>query len=519
MIPGKQYRPEDLLRIAWRRRWLILLPFVLVASATTAYTYFLPNVYRSETLIMVVPQRVPESYVQSTVTMRIEDRLQAISQQILSRPRLERIIEEFNLYPEQRKSALIEDVVARMRSEIDPQIVRGDAFRISYVYGEPRTAMRVVERLATLFIDENLRDREVLAEGTNQFLEAQLEDARKRLIDQEKKLADYRLKHSSEMPDHLDANLQAQHNAEMQVQAIVNALTIDQDRRRTLERQIAELSAPLAIETSVAVARPSGDSAPATATEQLAAARSLLAELLLRLTPEHPDVVRTKRQIVDLEGKAAAESAIVAGGKVTIAATPAERARLNRLNDLKNDLESLNRDIARKEDQEGRLRATIETYQQRVQSVPLRETELAELTRDYTTTNQLYQGLLQRHESAKISANLERRQQGEQFKVIEPAQMPERAYSPNRLRLNALGAALGVALGLALAALLEYFDTSMRNEEDVVIALSVPVLALIPHVKGIEDVMLQRRRFVMWGVTAVATVLMSMAGVYLYLKI
>lgn len=519
MIPGKQYRPEDLLRIAWRRKWLIAIPFALIASAATAYTYFLPNVYRSETLIMVVPQRVPESYVQSTVTMRIEDRLQAISQQILSRPRLERIIDEFNLYPEQRKIALMEDVVARMRAEIDPQIVRGDAFRIAYVYGDPRTAMRVVERLATLFIDENLRDREVLAEGTNQFLEAQLEDARHRLIDQERKLADYRLKHADEMPDHLDANLQAQHNTEMQLQALVNAMTIDQDRRRTLEREIAELSAPLASDTNVAVTRPSADAAPASASEQLAAERSNLAELQLRLTPEHPDVIRSKRLIAELEVKAAAESSNTAGRDVPVTSTPAERARLKRLNELRTDLESLNRVIARSEAQENRLRSSIERYQQRVQAVPLRETELAEITRDYNTISQLYQGLLQRHESSKISANLERRQQGEQFKVIEPAQLPERPYSPDRLRLNAMGAALGLAIGLALAALLEYFDTSMRSEDDVLIALALPVVALIPHVESIEDVRLRRRRFVIWGVTAVATVVMSIAGVFLYLKI
>ena len=479
----------------------------------------LPNVYKSETLIMVVPQRVPESYVQSTVTMRIEDRLQAISHQILSRPRLERIIEEFDLYPEQRKTAIMEDIVARMRAEIDPAIVRGDAFRISYVYGEPRTAMRVVERLATLFIDENLRDREVLAEGTNQFLEAQLEDARTRLIDQEKKLAEYRLKHAGEMPDHLDSNLQAQHNAEMQVQALITALTVDRDRRRTLERQIADLSSVESGGDGLVLPRLGAEGAPTSATEQLAVARGSLAAMQLRLTPEHPDVIRTKRLIAELEEKARLETVRAPAVDASAILSPVERARANRVGELRTDLENLNRDIARKEEQEGRLRATIASYQQRVQAVPLRETELAELTRDYNTINQMYQSLLQRHESAKISANLERRQQGEQFKVIEPAHLPERPYSPDRRRLNAMGAALGLALGLGLAAILEYFDTSMRTEEDVLMALALPVLALIPHVDGVEDVVRCRRRLLMWGVTAAATVLMSVAGVFIFLKV
>src|SRR6516162_9260374 len=167
MIPGKQYRPEDFLHVAWARKWQILVPFVIIAAATIVGVRFLPNRYLSETFILVVPQRVPETYVRSTVTTRIEDRVQTITQQILSRTRLERIIQDFNLYPELRKTAIMEDVVERMRSSIGVQVVKGDAFRVSFTSDDARTAMRVTERLASLFIEENLRDREVLAEGTN----------------------------------------------------------------------------------------------------------------------------------------------------------------------------------------------------------------------------------------------------------------------------------------------------------------------------------------------------------------
>ncbi len=131
----------------------------------------MPNRYRSETLILVVPQRVPESYVKSTVTARIEDRLQSISQQILSRTRLERIIQDFNLYATERRAGVMEDIVEQMRRDIDVQIVKGDAFRVSYTGDDPRTVMQVTERLASLFIEENLRDRAVLAEDSYQFLD------------------------------------------------------------------------------------------------------------------------------------------------------------------------------------------------------------------------------------------------------------------------------------------------------------------------------------------------------------
>jgi polysaccharide chain length determinant protein (PEP-CTERM system associated) len=508
--------------VAWRRKWLIALPFVVCAAAAAAYAYSLPNIYRSVTLILVVPQRVPESYVQSTVTTRIEDRLQSIGQQILSRPRLERIVHDFELYAEQRKTAVMEDIVERMRREIEVQVVKGDTFRVSYISGEPKTATRVTERLASLFIEENLRDREVLAEGTNQFLEAELEDARRRLVENEKRLAEYRRLHANEMPTHLEANLQSQHNAEMQVQALTNVLSMDRDRRRTLERQLGDFLTPSANGEPGLPGVSTDGTAPAqtTAGAQLAAAQIDLSAMELRLTPTHPDVIRARRLIAELERKAAEE----VGLRPIESAEPrpptlAQRGRESRLAELRLDLESVTRDIASKEAQEQQLRALIATYQSRVQAVPLRETELVELTRDYDTIRQLYQGLLGKYEASKISANLERRQQSEQFRVLEPASLPEKPFSPDRLRLNLMGAAFGLALGLALAALLEYFDTSMRTESDVLVALALPVLALVPHVVGEGERRRRRRRRLVWGLTAATTVVTALAGAVWMLRL
>ena len=177
MIPGSTFKVEDVLKIA--KRWpQVILPFLVISLGTFVVVRRLPDRYRSETLILVVPQRVPESYVRATVTTRIQDRLQSMNHEIMSRTRLEPVIREFNLYPGLVKAGLMEDVIDRMRRDIVAQAVRGDAFRISYTSGDPRTAMRVTERLSSLYIDENLRDREVLADGTNQFLESQLADAK-----------------------------------------------------------------------------------------------------------------------------------------------------------------------------------------------------------------------------------------------------------------------------------------------------------------------------------------------------
>ena len=178
-----------------------LLPALLVGGIGAAIVAYLPNLYRSETLILVVPQRVPESYVRSTVTARIEDRLQAISQQILSRTRLEQIVTDFDLYAKERADKnLMEDIVEKMRTrDIGIDIIKGDAFRVSYQAGDPRIAMRVTERLASLFIDESLRDREVLAEGTSQFPVAQLDEARRQLVLNETRLLEYQRLHNGEL--------------------------------------------------------------------------------------------------------------------------------------------------------------------------------------------------------------------------------------------------------------------------------------------------------------------------------
>ena len=482
MLPGKKYTPEDVLSILKRRFWLLLVPLAVIGAAAGLAGRTLPNLYRSETLILVVPQRVPENFVKSTVTTRIEDRLQSITQQILSRTRLERIIQDFDLYPEERRTGIMEDVVEKMRKDISTPPVRGDAFRVAYVGREPRTVMRVTERLASLFIEENLRDRELQAEGTNLFLESQLEEARRRLIEQEKKLEVYRRQHAGELPSQLDSNLQVIQNTQMQIQAILESINRDSDRRLVLERQIAEASAAPAELPTPAAPLGSDPATTGTAAQQLEAARAQLQALQLRLKSGHPDIGLMQRRIRDLERKAEAEAlaAPVTPDGAPSATSPAELQRQQRLAALRGELEQLDRQIAQKTENERRLRSVTQTYQARAEAAPARETELVELMRDYTTLQTMYTSLLQKKEESKISANLERRQIGESFKLLDPARLPERPFSPDRRMINMGGVAAGLGLGLALIALLEYKDSSFKTDVEVTSVLSLPVLATVP---------------------------------------
>ena len=486
MIPGKKYTPDDLIDIAKRRKWLIVVPFLLATIGAVVVSRRTPNLYRSETLILVVPQRISESYVRSSVIGRIEDRLQSITQQILSRTRLEQIIVEFNLYGESRKKGSMADIVDGMRKQINVDPVKGDAFRVSFVSGDPQAAMNVTNRLASLFIEENLRDRAVVAEDTNQFLESQLQNARERLADREKKVEEFRRRYSGELPSQVESNLQVIQNTQLQVQALVQSIDRDHDRRLVLERSIAETASNPRIDVAPAI-EPAPATRGTTLAEQLDTARADLQTLEGRLKPEHPDVGAARRKVRDLEAKFSAEPAPPA---VPLAAHPAPAVVVQaqpRLRALEAELQNLDRQIGAKEIEEKRLRDVMATYQARVEAAPTRESEMIEITRDYNTLQQVYANLLTKGEDSKVAANLERRQNGEQFRVLDAARIPESPFSPDRVRINVMGALGGLALGLGLAALLEYRDTSFRTDEDVVSSIALPVLAMIPLITTTVD--------------------------------
>jgi polysaccharide chain length determinant protein (PEP-CTERM system associated) len=517
MIPGKKYTVDDIVRILLRRRWLVVLPFAAATIVTVAALHWIPNRYRSETLILVVPQRVPETYVKATVTTKIGDRLQSITQQILSRTRLERIIQDFNLYVRERRDGVMENIVEQMRKDIAVQMVKGDAFRVSYVTADPQMAMKVTERLASLFIEQNLRDRELLADATNQFLDTQLEDARRRLEEHEHALEEYRKKFSGELPSQLQSNLQVLQSAQLQLQALAESMNRDRDQLMVAERSIAASSQPGAdeIQSADPASADEASAASATPAARLEASRATLRALETRLTDMHPDVIRVKRLIADLEQKVAETPVADAPTEAAGAVNRATATRLKRLHDLQTDRDVLRRQIDENQAHQDQLQHQITGYQTRVAAAPARESEIAALSRDYDTLRKVYAELLAKREDSKVAANLERRQIGEQFKILDPAQFPEKPFSPNRPLLAAGGAGLGLFLGLALIALMEHRDRRLRTEADVALVLQLPVLALIP--RAATPSQLRRARILMWAssVTAGALVVAVVLGAYL----
>ncbi|HEY1308700.1 MAG TPA: Wzz/FepE/Etk N-terminal domain-containing protein [Vicinamibacterales bacterium] len=508
MLPGKSFTSEEIVRILKRRRWLILAPLALGLAAAPAIARRIPAVYRSETLIMVVPSRVPDSYVKSTVTQNVADRLPTITDQILSRTRLEKVINDFGLYAEMRRRAPMEDIVRQMRTDIGPVPIQPGAqsFRVSYGSRDPAVAQMVTARLASLFIDENSQDRENLAESTNVFLESQLEEAKARLLDHEKKLEEYRRLHTGELPSQLDSNLRAIQTAQLQLVSVSESGNRAQERRLLLERQLADTEAmPIAAVAPPMNGTPESQAALSTA-QQLDIAERALDVLKLRYTADHPTVRKAERTVRELRDRAAEEARHPPVVKpLDPSQSPAEQARQRRIRDLQADMAVIDHQLSVGHAEETRLKDLIADYQRKVEAVPKRESELVEIQRDYDILKKTYDGLLEKREDSKLARNLERRQIGEQFRILDTASLPVRpSNQAKRIGISLSAAAVGLVLGLAVTVFLVIRDSSLGREEDVVRLLEIPVLALVPMITSDTESRRQRYRRVAVDIAGVA---------------
>ena len=502
---ARKYTSEDVLRIVLRRRWLVVVPLALGIAAVGPIAGLVPKKYRSEALVMVVPQRVPDEYVKATVSQDIKERLPTITEENMSRARLENIIHELNLYQRARETQVMEDVVAAMRRDIGITFLGknqdADSFRVSYENEDPRLAQQVTQRLASLYVEQNSLDRANQAKSTSEFLEAQLVEAKRRLVEHEQKLEAYRKRHAGQLPTQLASNLQALQGAQLQLQTVGEAMNRARERRLLVERQLADAHALPVLVPAGAAPVPAQPSPR----QRLAAARKELQLLMTLRTREHPDVMRLERIIAELEPQAAEEPEDASGENEL---SPEQVIQRRRINELQADLEIIDHQLTTAAAEEARLKRLIADYQAKIDVVPTRESELVDLTRDYDTLQAAYSSLLLRRENSQVAADLERRRIGEQFKILDQASLPERPVNDPQRRKAMLGTvAAGLALGLLLVVLLEVRDTSFHREEDVMKALALPVLALVPRMASDVERATHRRR----------TMAMDLAGLVLML--
>ena len=480
------------LRAAWgRRKWLAVLVFAFPFAAAASMIVSLPTFYRSTALVLVERQQVPEAFVKPTVTSEIETRLQTISQEILSRSRLEALITQFGLYPRLRNQMPNEEVLERMRKDITLELKTTDtkgrpsattAFALSYRGPDPQMVALVTNTLASFYVEENLKVRERQATGTADFLKAQLAETRKRLDVLEARVSEFRRRYMGELPQQMPANMATLENLNTQLRLNNDNQIRAAERRDSLTTLLAEAaSAPQAFGT------PSGaPSAAEPGPARLARLRQELASALSRYTERHPTVVRLKAEIAATEREPAEPTGDQAG------AGYASNPYVLRLRETLSAADSEAK-VLKNEAQH--LRAAIAAYQARVENTPKREQEFQEVSRDYDTTKQLYESLVKRHEEAQLAESMEQRQKGEQFRILDPAVPSQTPAAPNRLKL--LVVSLVLSIGLAGGALMvaEALDTSFHSANELREFSSVPVLVGISKIVTDADRQREQQRF------------------------
>lgn len=504
-----------------RQRWCLLGPLFLLGLLSFVVAHFWPERYRSEALILVEQQKVPEQYVTANVTSDLQDRLQSITQQILSRTRLQKLIEQFSLYPRLRARMTMDEVIDKMRADIRIELVQAPrrqeeltAFRIYYLAGSPRVAQQVTNELTSLFIEENLESRTQQSVSTTNFLENQLEQARKDLADQEGRLREYKVRFLGELPEQQQSNVQILSSLEAQLHAASAAREGAERQQIYLESLRTEYQAMQESLTAQGSEAPAGP--VAVADKALHDLRKQLTDLEAQYTSSHPDVDRAKEEIAQWEGLrqhlVAEQAANAESGVKTIPpGGPASAEVDSRLKVTKVEIASHQREI-------DELRKQIEEFQSRLKLTPLREQQLAEVTRNYENSREYYQSLLQKKLQSELATNLEKREQGEQFRIIDPPSLPQKPIEPNRLEIMLIGWVLGLCCGLALTAVREITDDTLRNEEQIQESAQLPILVRLPILHSPREESRRKWRLVaeVAGVTLLI-LLSAAAGVYTYL--
>lgn len=477
MLPGKRYTVREIVRLLRRRRWLVLLP-VALGTVTGVLAYqFLPR-YRSETLISVVAHGVPDKEPTSGLVANIGERLQSTAEQVLTRSALARIIEDFDLYKQQRASGSLDAAVERMRRDIDvTPLSREPAIRIGYTNADPKNAQSVTARLAALYVKSRTPNRAAVNDTTGSS-RIELQEAKRRLIEHEGKLEDYRRRFAGQLPSQLQSNLQALQVAQTQLQSLGESMNQARDKRAALQRQIATAQTIPADVSPGAAGSSAGGSTGTSIVQQLESARAKLDAAKMRDPSDYAEVLALEQSVRDLQTKLDHDTR---RADAHVAALTAE-------------LETLEHRITADQVKEGRLKKRLAAYQARIDAVPARTSELADLMRQYTTLQEAYARLLLKEDQVNHRATPSKEPAADSFSIVDPPSFPRQPYN-QAFRLAVLfGAPLtGLACAFMLLGFIEYRDLTFKCEEDAERVLAIPVLALIPIIEGKDDTARRRK--------------------------
>jgi len=527
-----------------RRRWWIIGPLFIGWLLVFASAWIIPARYTSESVILIDKTKVPELFVKSNVNVEMGERLESITQQVLSRQRLLGIINKFHLY-NSFLTPTPDDQMKKMRSDIKIDLVQTPtpdqfgkreltAFKLQYTADSGPIAQQVNSSTVSYFIDENVKASQVASESTTQFLDSQLRNAAESLAQQENRLREFSKQHAGELPDQVQANIQMMSGAQQQLGALIEA------RNRALQQQTYLTS--LLAQYQAAGVDSVGSGSPQSIDQQIEGARTALADMQARYTPDHPDVKKMKDTIAKLQalkeqqaggGSASDQSSDDKNTTNTAAATtgapdgqnppadkgtgggdtktadagnapdssdvtpgtsPSQLAAMAPVMQIQSQLKANKMEIQSREAEIRQLEGKLSELQSHLGGTPAVQAEMLNLTRDYAQTQRAYAELLDKKNASELATNLQRQQQGENFRIIDPPSMPEKASFPDRFKFSLAGLAVGIFLAVLFGAGSEYVDDRIRTEQDLAQATPLPILVEIPPIRTASEIAAERRR-------------------------
>jgi polysaccharide chain length determinant protein (PEP-CTERM system associated) len=485
MVKNGEIALSDVKRILRRYWWIPTFMILALGSLGLAASLVLPKKYTSSTVVLVERPTVPGELIRPVITDDLNQRMASLKATILSRSRLELIINKFNLYPDKRSTTHMEDLVEKLKSSINVELIQplaGSAdreppgFDVSVTFDNPTIAQQICQEITSAFMEQNARGRVDDTNKINQFLTQQLEDAKTKLDEQDKKLAQFKAEHPISTPDMQPQNLAMMSAMQSQLDAATQNLTRAQEDKSLNETLLSQQEASWK-------ASQVGTQNPETQEQELQSLQDQLSALLAKYTPEHPDVIKLKSQIEDLKkrmAQAPAEKSQADTKQATLREPPAiQQLRAK----IKQD-ELMIADLTKRQAQ---IQDQIRGVQGRLQATPAVEQQLKELTRNYQTASEIYNDLLKKSSVAGMANDLEHQQEGETFRVVDSPSLPSAPSFPKKSIFLGGGVGGGLALSLGILYLLALNDKALYTERDVEVCLKLPVLASVPSFEVSEE--------------------------------
>jgi len=478
MVRNGEMSLSDVKRVLRRYWWILPITTIFLGAIGLGAALVLPKKYTSQTMVLVEQPTVGPDYVKPVVTLDLNRRLASMQEQVLSRTRLQPIIEKFSLYPSDRDRVHIDDLVERLRDAVTIKPMSPTpgtesrqlpGFYVDVTFDNPRTAQQICTEITSMILAQNAGDRQKQVKVTTDFLSQQLEEAKQNLDAQDAKLAQFKRQYLGELPEEEQTNLSILTGMNTQLEANTQALSRAQQDKAFTESLLNQQEANWK-------ASQLGQN-PETAEQQLTALEDQLTNLQARYTPEYPDVIKLKNQIEELKKQLAAAPK---NNEPTDGKSPASTREPAQIQQLRAKLRQDEISITDLTQRQSQIQEQIRQLQGRVQASPMVEQQFKELTRNYQTALDFYNDLLKKRQNAGVAGDLESQQQSEQFRVYDPPSLPDQPSFPKKTVFIGGGSGGGLALGLGILFLIALSDKSLYNERDVELALKLPVLVLVP---------------------------------------